>query len=206
MPSQGMLFYYMVVPFHGLLNNKKLFHYLQPRASVWQPPMQPKKPSGFALSFHNSLKSTLSQSLFSDNQSAIALTKDHQYHAHTKHIDICFHFIHWIVKNGSLWLIYCPTNEIVADTLTKALPSPKVKHFAAELGLVSIWGGVLEFWHTNATWASIATCRHSICMYLLWIVYLLSTKMMVHSTPPHIYFPNSNALLSLLFYCLILIY
>ena len=26
--------------------------------------------------------------LFSDNQSAIALTKDHQYHAHTKHIDI----------------------------------------------------------------------------------------------------------------------
>jgi hypothetical protein len=26
--------------------------------------------------------------LFSDNQSAIALSKDHQYHAHTKHIDI----------------------------------------------------------------------------------------------------------------------
>ena len=31
--------------------------------------------------------------LFSDNQSAIALTKDHQYHPRTKHIDICFHFI-----------------------------------------------------------------------------------------------------------------
>ena len=31
--------------------------------------------------------------LFSDNQSAIALTKDHQYHARTKHIDIRFHFI-----------------------------------------------------------------------------------------------------------------
>ena len=76
--------------------------------------------------------------LFSDNQSAIALTKDHQYHARTKHIDIRFHFIRWIVENGSLRLIYCPTEDMVADTLTKALPSPKVKHFAAELGLVSV--------------------------------------------------------------------
>ena len=31
--------------------------------------------------------------LFSDNQSAIALAKEHQYHARTKHIDIRFHFI-----------------------------------------------------------------------------------------------------------------
>jgi hypothetical protein len=31
--------------------------------------------------------------LFSDNQLAIALMKDHQYHARTKHIDIRFHFI-----------------------------------------------------------------------------------------------------------------
>jgi hypothetical protein len=76
--------------------------------------------------------------LFSDNQSAIALTKDHQYHARTKHIDIRFHFICWIVENGSLRLVYCPTDEMVADTLTKALPSSKVKHFAAELGLVLI--------------------------------------------------------------------
>src|SRR6266545_6324931 len=76
--------------------------------------------------------------LFSYNQSAIALTKDHQYHAHTKHIDIQFHFIRWIVKEGSLRLVFCPTADMVADALTKALPSPKVKHFAAELGLMSI--------------------------------------------------------------------
>jgi hypothetical protein len=85
--------------------------------------------------FDISLKPT---TLFSDNQSAIALTKDHQYHARTKHIDIRFHFIRWIVENGSLRLVYCPTDEMVADTLMKALPSPKVKHFANELGLVSI--------------------------------------------------------------------
>jgi hypothetical protein len=75
--------------------------------------------------------------LFSSNQSAIALTKEHQYHVHTKHIDIRFHFIQWIVKEGKLQLIYCPTEEMVADVLTKALPSTKVKHFTTELGLVS---------------------------------------------------------------------
>ena len=76
--------------------------------------------------------------LFSDNQSAIALAKEHQYHARTKHIDIRFHFIRWIIEEGRLHLIYCPTEDMVADALTKALPSAKVKHFAMELGLVSV--------------------------------------------------------------------
>ncbi|CAA7265258.1 unnamed protein product [Cyclocybe aegerita] len=85
--------------------------------------------------FNTSLGST---TLFSDNQSAIALAKDHQYHARTKHINVWFHFIRWIVENGSIRLVYCPTDEMVADTLTKALPSPKVKHFVTELGLISV--------------------------------------------------------------------
>ncbi|THG92494.1 hypothetical protein EW026_g8421 [Hermanssonia centrifuga] len=75
--------------------------------------------------------------LYSDSQSAIALTKDGQYHARTKHIDIRYHFIRYVVEAGTLRLIYCPTNDMTADTLTKALPSPKVKHFARALGLVT---------------------------------------------------------------------
>jgi len=73
--------------------------------------------------------------LFLDNKSAIELMKDHQYHAQTKHIDILFHFIHWIVEEGSICLVYCSTNEMIANMLTKALPSTKVKHFAFQLGL-----------------------------------------------------------------------
>ena len=78
---------------------------------------------------------TQATTLFLDNQSAIALAKDHQYHPRTKHIDIRFHFIRWVVEDGKIRLIFCPTDDMVADTLTKALPSPKVKHFASELGL-----------------------------------------------------------------------
>ena len=73
--------------------------------------------------------------LFCDNQSAIALAHDHQYHTHTKHIDICYHFICWVIDQGVVRLVYCPTKVMVADALTKALPLPKVKHFAAGLGL-----------------------------------------------------------------------
>jgi len=70
-----------------------------------------------------------------DNQSAIALARNHQYHACTKHIDVHFHFIRWVIDQGVVWLVYCPTEDMVANVLTKALPSPKVKHFAAGLGL-----------------------------------------------------------------------
>ena len=69
--------------------------------------------------------------LYSDNKSAIELTKEHCYHARTKHIDIKYHFIRWIVEESQIKLVYHPTDEMIADTLTKALPSPKVKHFTA---------------------------------------------------------------------------
>ena len=73
--------------------------------------------------------------LYSDNQSAIVLTCDDSYHTHTKHTDICYHFIHFSVENGSISFPYCPLTNMIADTLTKALPSIKAKYFAFELGL-----------------------------------------------------------------------
>ncbi len=52
-----------------------------------------------------------------------------------KHIDVWYHFIRWVIEQGSLHLIYCPMDDMVADMLTKALPSAKVKHFTTSLGL-----------------------------------------------------------------------
>jgi hypothetical protein len=73
--------------------------------------------------------------LFSDNQSAIALARDDRFHARTKHIDIRFHFIRYVIADGRIKLEYCPTEDMVADVLTKALPSMKAKHFASSMGL-----------------------------------------------------------------------
>ena len=84
--------------------------------------------------FNLNLNST---TLFSDNKSAIKLTKDHQYHACTKHINIQFHFIQYIIENSSVQLVYCPTEDMMANTLTKALPSAKAKHFVSQLGLLA---------------------------------------------------------------------
>lgn len=70
-----------------------------------------------------------------DNQSAIAIATNGNYHAHTKHINICYHFIHFVIDNGPLKLSYCPADDMTADTLTKALLSLKAKHFAVALGL-----------------------------------------------------------------------
>lgn len=73
--------------------------------------------------------------LYSDNQSAIALAHDDRFHTRTKHIYIRYHFICYHVEHGNLTVTYCPTEDMVADTLTKALPSMKAKHFASALGL-----------------------------------------------------------------------
>ena len=76
--------------------------------------------------------------LFSDSKSVIALTHDGHYHAQTKHIDIHYHFICYIIEAGTIKLVYCPTNDMTADMLTKALPSVKAKHFALALGLLPV--------------------------------------------------------------------
>ena len=82
--------------------------------------------------------------LHCNNQSAIKLMTTDNYHACTKHIDQCYHFIHDLNKQDVIKLCYCPTEDMLADMLTKALPKWKVVAQSAALGLHRACGGVLE--------------------------------------------------------------
>ena len=75
--------------------------------------------------------------LFCDNQAALRLIEDDNYRAWTKHIDKRYHFIHEVAQNGALQLIYCPTDDMAVDILTKALPKWKATFHASTLGLRS---------------------------------------------------------------------
>jgi len=77
------------------------------------------------------------QILYSDNQGAIALANNPQFHARTKHIDIQVHFIRQCVNDGPIALNYCPTEEMIADILTKALGKQKHEGFVEMLGMES---------------------------------------------------------------------
>jgi hypothetical protein len=91
-----------------------------------------------------SAPSSSATTLFCDNQAAVRLAEADNYHARTKHIDIRYHFIRDTVQCGEVSLVYCPTDDMTADILTKALPHWKVVQHAVGLGLSHPCGGVLE--------------------------------------------------------------
>ena len=63
---------------------------------------------------------TLSEAItmFEDNQSAICMTKNPQFHGRSKHISIKYHFVRDQVREGTVNLKYCPTQDMIADMLT----------------------------------------------------------------------------------------
>ena len=76
--------------------------------------------------------------IYCDNQSAIALAHNPQHHARTKHVDIQYHFVRNCVEDGTTRLEYCPTEDMVADGLTKALGPERHRKLAKMMGM-GVW-------------------------------------------------------------------
>ena len=70
-----------------------------------------------------------------DNQGTISLAKDNRFHAQTKHVDLQYHFVCEVVKDGKVRMQYIPTSKNVSNIFTKALPRPKFTKFVGMLGL-----------------------------------------------------------------------
>ncbi|KGO51188.1 Reverse transcriptase, RNA-dependent DNA polymerase [Penicillium expansum] len=73
--------------------------------------------------------------IHADNTGAIALAKNPEYHARTKHIAVRYHFLRQEVSSGSVTLEYIPTQEQAADGFTKPLGATAFRRFIDQLGL-----------------------------------------------------------------------
>ena len=83
-------------------------------------------------------KDLKSVTIYEDNQSAISMAKNSQFHGRTKHIAIKYHFIKEQVSSGKLELKYCKTNDMIADMLTKGLSGEHFEKMRLMAGVTSI--------------------------------------------------------------------
>ena len=73
--------------------------------------------------------------IFEDNQSAICIAKSQISRRRTKHIEIKFHFIRDLVETDRINLVYCPSEDMIADMLTKGLPISRFEKFRVLAGM-----------------------------------------------------------------------
>ena len=73
--------------------------------------------------------------IYCDNQGAIALAKNPESHARSKHIDIQWHYQREKIEDGSIEFKFIQTEQQIADGLTKALTKEKFLIFRRALGL-----------------------------------------------------------------------
>ena len=66
--------------------------------------------------------------IYEENQGAIELAKNAKYHSRTKHIDIR-------AVSNEIRVIYCRTEDMVADIMRKGLPKPIFEKLRDLLGV-----------------------------------------------------------------------
>lgn len=60
--------------------------------------------------------------IWADNQGAIALAENSEFHKRTKHINTKFHPVREVIERGVLLLEFLPIQFMATDKLTKPLP------------------------------------------------------------------------------------
>jgi len=75
--------------------------------------------------------------VFCDNQGMISLAKNPTHHRKTKHVDVQLHFIGDHIEKGMINVEYCPTENMLADLMTKGLPHERHKRLLRSMGVGS---------------------------------------------------------------------
>lgn len=77
--------------------------------------------------------------IYEDNQAAIKVSKNPEFHKRLKHIDIRFHFVRDKIRQNIVHIEYIPSNEQLADIFTKPLSSIVFEKHRKNLGLERIY-------------------------------------------------------------------
>lgn len=83
---------------------------------------------------HSQDKST---TIYCDNSSTIKLSKNLVLHGRSKHIDVRFHFLRDLARDGVIELVHCNTQEQVSDIMTKPLKVESFLKLRRQLGMCS---------------------------------------------------------------------
>ena len=75
--------------------------------------------------------------IFCNNTSATALSKNSVFHKRTKHIDAKYHFIRELINNDEIVLHDCRSQEQRADIFTKPLAEENFVYLRNCLGIVN---------------------------------------------------------------------
>ncbi|MCO5575681.1 hypothetical protein L7F22_029485 [Adiantum nelumboides] len=73
--------------------------------------------------------------IYTDSQSTLAVVRNLVFHAHTKHIEVHYHYVREKLSAREMCLAYVPTQDNLADLFTKALSREKLEAFRKALGL-----------------------------------------------------------------------
>jgi hypothetical protein len=73
--------------------------------------------------------------LMSDNQSAIRVVNNTEFHQRTKHIDVKYNYIRDQQSNGIVDVRYICTNQQLGDIFTKPLPTPRFLMLRDQIGI-----------------------------------------------------------------------
>jgi hypothetical protein len=76
--------------------------------------------------------------IFCDNTSSIKLSKNPVMHGRCKHIDVRYHFLRDLTKDGAVEMKFCTSQDQVADIMTKALKLETFYKLRAKMGMCDL--------------------------------------------------------------------
>ena len=74
--------------------------------------------------------------IFTNNQAVIAISHHPEFHAHTKHIDINYHFLQDLISIGKINTVYVNTRDNLADLFNKGLARVAHQDLTYQIGVI----------------------------------------------------------------------